>query len=145
MFDISLMSYTDTMKQNRNPFLWLIVFPLLGLGVTYILLRISDLNINRWLFIVVSVLAIAVPVLVLAYGMVRVFRLATLGGIVLASFLSSLVWVILAAIINRIIGDQEMDFSVSESGANLGIYTVITSIILIIGRHIHGRRKPKKG
>lgn len=138
------MRYTNRMKQNRNPVLWLILFPFIALAVTYVFLRISDLNINRFLFITVSIVAIAVPVLVLAYGIVRVFRLATLSGLILASFLSSLVWVVIAAVINRLTGDREIDFGISESSANVGIYTVIASIVLIIGRIIGMRRKKNK-
>jgi hypothetical protein len=80
---------------------WIIVLPAASLALVYLILRIMDTDISRLTFILLIVLAMLIPGITLAYGFKKIFGWQGWKELILSSFLSALIWTLLAVIMNN--------------------------------------------
>lgn len=129
--------------------LWLFVLPTASLGVVYFLLKLIDLDISRATFILLVMLALILPGVTLAYGFKKAFGWRGWKELILGSFLSALIWTILAILMNKVFSIEDAGFDTIQALIFLLAYFIFILImvqilkVLLIAKHIVKIRKKK--
>lgn len=128
--------------------LWLFVLPTASLGVVYFLLKLIDLDISRATFILLVTLALILPGVTLAYGFKKAFGWNGWKDLILGSFLSALIWTILALLMNRVFGTEDLGFDTIQALIFLLAYFIfilvmvqIFKVLLFAKRSVKIRKK----
>ncbi len=109
--------------------LHLVLYPLISLVVVYGCLLLSDQNISRASFALIIIIALLLPVVILAHGIQKVFKPHTQSFTPVAAAISSLFWVIIAVLANHVLpGDQQ--YSVGQSVVTFLFYLISVTVIL---------------
>ena len=112
--------------------LWLFVLPIISLGVVYLLFAWMQQDISRSTFYLLVILALVVPGISMVYGFKKVFGWQGWKELIIGSFLSALIWTVLALIMNRIFVSEDIYFDGVQALIFLFSYFVFLFVIIQI-------------
>ncbi len=134
------------MSNKLSRILKLLVLPLGSLVLSYIAIRLIDLTNYRPVIYLLSVVAIALPVVSLAIFFQAIIKFKNNNtSIISSAFLSSLFWISIAALANGKSGEEDSQALLVNGALSLGVFTVGASLTMYLikyfGKQMSGRKK----